>query len=247
MDLLRATLNLTMSLGTWPLASSEPSPLSSILPSPLYGVFGDDGEYLEYHYTFQPYCYRKKPLGKDNVEEALDLINQYNQASKDDLTRFLVQSLTLYQDGLDSTVDRTKFLALWQVLETLTLNSPDPKIQVEKRVATLLELHGKDDIARALVDVLARIRHDFVHEGVFPPTANNLVAALKFIVDSVIRRLFYLARHISTVPELEAYFKYASVSSGQFESLRREIEEEEARLAVEKTALEKIRGLRDSG
>lgn len=162
-ELLRVVLNAQSSWGSVYIAGGR-SPFARILPPPLMAVlpssrgsrvFLTSGRY-EWA-TAQP---------RPDFRHARDTLRVLTRPPHDVRER-LESALLRYGGALDAQEWRQSYLALWQVLEILTLQSAQQisMKDVAKKVALLL---GRQSLDRDLLDALSSTRNRLVHAGEFP-------------------------------------------------------------------------------
>jgi len=163
-ELFRTLLNLIPQFGRitrrW---GGYPTPLATILPPPVFGIFDQAGKFIEFYYNTQMYDYRRPNLIPANqIEGARKLANRLRLPNdKKNTVLLLTESLEKYGQALDSTEWRLSFLTLWQILELITLQSSDElnMKQVVSRTNGLLrqdQLAG--DLLLALIEAFRRMR-----------------------------------------------------------------------------------------
>jgi len=223
-DLLRAALNLPPAMDTLRQYNTTSEPLSNCLPSPVYAVFDQDGGYREpLHYSTEPYRYRAWKPRKQDTERSLAWIGHFNKAEKGNIADLITQLAQLYQNALDFSDFRGTYLALWQVLEALTLTEAGERgTNLLARLTTLLEIWGDSAMKKAL-DIVLDSRNALVHSGVFldRDNAEELVFTLKGFVDRALCKLLCLSKDLSTESELRAYFRLKSKSDAELDTEKR--------------------------
>ena len=222
MDLFRATLNFGPATRIM-IGYGYGAPLCKFLPSPVYGAYDSQGQLLLDMYTTEHYGYvRQEQVNDQEFETATELIRRINSQDKD-LLRLFVRLLYLYQQALDFTDYRAKFLALWQVLESAVLDDPDQRVRVDKRLANLLQMES-DPLLNQALTLLVHRRNTLVHYGLFPEDAHDLVFALKKFADLVLFRILSLAGDLSDETELREYLSHATVNDAALARRRKIIE-----------------------
>lgn len=206
-ELLRALFNLVKDYGMvhW---QATPRPLGVSLPSPVFGLFRDDGEFEKLYFEVKRYQYPTKSYMRKNlvvVERSLKRIATVS----DPMQRLLIDVLLKYGQAMDTADWRDAFLSLWQVLEGLSLRNVF-SVRMKKVPSRIVNLMGVRPPLRSLkkdlIDSLAKSRHLLVHQGRFSEEGLIEVNLLKGIIEEAINALFALAKRFPTLQSLQDFY-----------------------------------------
>jgi hypothetical protein len=214
-ELFRTLLNLIPQFGRitrrW---GGYPTPLATIFPPPVFGIFDQAGKFIEFYYNTQMYDYRRPNLIPANqIEGARKLANRLRHPNDKNTTILLLtESLEKYGQALDSTEWRLSFLTLWQILELITLQSSD-ELNMKQVVSRTNGLLRQDQLAGDLLLALYETRNQLVHLGQFPDEQGlTEINLLKFIVERAINSFFAKLRIVRTKSSLTRYYDYQFVN-----------------------------------
>lgn len=187
--------------------------LGTLLPPPLYGVFNDAGV-CEATYT--------SPLGRrfdavrltpERAAEACSMLREATAPDASETRTMLVDLLRLYGHAVDTADRSDAFLNFWRTLEFATFGGRDRRYDmadVAKRATALLD---NDEVDRAFLTALSRIRNDLVHRGHFADEGLKEIELLRKMVEACIDSLRKFAAEFPTWEELEQFYEYAPASS----------------------------------
>jgi hypothetical protein len=220
---------------------TDGKPMGSILPPYIEAVFDDNKNYVETiavsrRYFQESNLYKVTEGDVRNMQEITKRIN-----SSHGLAGFLENILQLYQRASIEPFNDGRFLALWQVLETLCLDTPDAKRKVSTRIAKLIgSQSGSSD--HSLVGIIERKRHDLVHANTgYPNVIDTLVYILKQYVTFAIRQLISLWDMIDNMTEWEEYLNTVFNNNTEIESIYLETVKQEERLLARRKILDLIK------
>jgi hypothetical protein len=221
LDILRAILNISSLLGGFTYVRSVPKHLSTVLPTPIYGIFDISGGLVSTYYTIEEYRYTKAKIDARQLSNAKYLLPLFaHNIRYPDTYHHILGLMRLYQDAIDISSPRPAYLAMWQVLEAaVTLGQEKvPHREIVPRVSALLQI---DPLFQDAVKLLADLRNDLVHSGKFLARGDNAFFTLKLIVDDCLHRLFALARDFPTVHKLRDYVEHITLSDSALERRRK--------------------------
>lgn len=215
-SLFRAILNLVKDYQKQTIAG-EP-PLGDFLPSPMYGVFDDNGKYLEYYYTLQKYRYQTKQLDEIDVENFSRMVAGLKRSQSNvETMRLTIDALQKYGQALEAGEWREAFLPLWQVLELATLQTE--RIDMASVAARVKVIFRHNLLINDLVDSLKDARNELVHKGQFSESGIQEVIFLKILVEQVIMFLRDSASYFPTRKHIEWYYTYTPRGDKELEEL----------------------------
>ena len=213
LDILRSILNMSAILGVFTYFRAEPKSLSSILPTPIYGIFDSFGNLVSTYITIEKYDYQIARIrGKHEkyLSNAKYLLSIFDHELKHpDTHHHILRLIRLYQGALDIVSPWPAYLAMWQVLESaVTLRGERVANEtLRKRISSLTQL---DPLSQDALNLLDGIRNELVHAGVFLEESDDAFFTLKLIADKCIVELLNRATDFSTVNDLREYFTYAT-------------------------------------
>lgn len=215
-DLLRALLNRYTTFGRYRIDYGPPSsrPLGPILSAPLYGVFKPNGDYVEIFINtliYEDYS-AINSIEDEQIDQARRLSQQLGSPiDRHSTNSILVEALEKYGQALDTAEWRLAFLTFWQILELITLQTENLKMQdVLNRTNTLLQQHK---ISYDLLTALVKTRNKLVHQGHFPDLQGvKEVNLLKSVVESAINILYNRLDDLPTTRKLALFYEYAPKS-----------------------------------
>jgi hypothetical protein len=208
LDIFRSILNLSSILGRVTVRS-EPKYLSSVLPTPIYGIFDHSGNLVTNYYTVEKYDYRKVSISEEQQVNVRRLLSIFDHPLKyPDTGYHILGIISLYQEALDISSQRSAYLAMWRVLESSVTFGGERVTQrdVIRRIATLIDINP---LFRDTLALLAELRNDLVHSGKFLEKGDDALATLKLITDTCLMRLLSLAHDLPNVNELREYLQLA--------------------------------------
>ncbi len=223
-ELLRALVNLASGYGLVYEQWGVQEPLGVSLPPPIYGVFWADGNH-ELHYTIERYDYKAKEFERDKglwLEKALGRI----ATASEEMQPLMIEVLLKYGQAMDTADWRSAFLALWQILEDVSLRTSDNNLSMEKvvkRISVLIGLKPKS-LEKDLIDSLAQSRHLLVHQGKFSEEGLEEVNFLKIVAEWAINALFARAEKFPTPQLLEEFYNHATLGDSILHTRRKAID-----------------------
>ena len=215
-DLWRVALNLAIFTPEVTIQSLfyNSLPLSKFAGSPFIKLFDEDGVLVEEVNWPHNHNQTNEPT-TDEVEKANQWIRWFSNSNPNDLTGFTLDLARLYQQALDCKTYPETYLALWQVLECLTLNEPGKETVVDKRVSTFLGIDP--GFKKDILEISPHFRNKYVHSRVFQDNAKALVFFLANCAALSVSKMKSLANEMSSKRELEFYFRYKSMNNTDLE------------------------------
>lgn len=210
-DLLRSLLNLSDNLGTTTYIFGPPTHLEAIFPSPFYIVFKSNGDYEALYTNYEKYEYAPKgQIKRKNLIFTEKILNHLER--KDEKLRFLLEdSILKYGQALDIIDWRTAFLALWQILENLSLCRLENYFKMEKVINRISLLIGERNFSAViLLEELKDTRNRLVHEGEFSKDGLFTFNLLKIIVDRSLSKIFSYQKKFKNTNSLKLFFQHYS-------------------------------------
>ena len=213
-DLLRVTFNLPHQFGRFTSQfGGYPSPLGKILPAPVYGIFGDDKSFLSLLISTSKYEYKNNSISIDEVRSARRIARFITvPKNEQDILSIIVDAFEKYQKVLDLHEWSQAFLSLWQILESITLQTEhiDMKDVINRTDSLIVQ---KDKYVKHLLEVFRLTRNQLVHSGKFAEDKGlEDVGLLKSIVETAINSLLVHKNNLRTKNELRIF--YESVNRG---------------------------------
>lgn len=212
-DILRTLMNLTTAFLMVRLYGGRDRPLGQYLPPPVFGIFEEDGSYDLLYFSTERYDYQERSLSEDRIRLVHRLAKRIEQPKDEqDTMRLVIDALRKYGHAMDTADWQVAFLALWQILELVALQTAGyvNMKDVANRIANLLALK-ENAPERDLLDVAVQSRNDLVHRGRFSEDGLREVNYLKVVVDQVISFLLSPRfRAFPTTKRLRAFYAYAT-------------------------------------
>jgi hypothetical protein len=242
-DLWRVALNMAVFTPSFTYAAliSSSLPLSKFLPSPIVILLDQDNRVANHKINDQ--VSKNYDLSDEEIKTAKKLLQRFDDSMPGSLTEFTVELARFYQQALDCTSYPDAYLALWQLLETLTLNTPGEKSVVDRRLSTLLSIDS--GLRKDILEVLPYFRNKYVHCGIFPENSKTLVLILANFADHSLRKMFDLSEHLSTKSELDAYFVYSSTGDSVLREKLEQFQEKSTELQTDINAINYILRMRN--
>lgn len=214
--LFRAMLNLVQDFGRRKIGRS---PLAEFLPSPSYGVFSATGTFETLYYTNQKYKYQPQSFDDEDITRFKHIIGRLREpTSETDTMSLVLDALDKYGRAIDAIEWHEAFLWFWQVLELITLQTEN--IRMDDVTARLKLIHKHDLLWSDQFAMLKEIRNALVHRGQFSNSGMHEVNFIKVAVENLI---FWLVDATKTLPsrkQLEWFYAYAPRGDGDLEELQ---------------------------
>jgi len=212
-DLFRSLLNLQFTFGMSSLQfGGYPRPLAKILPPPIYGVFDGTRKYLQFYYNIvNNYEYTQNDIADDKIIRCRKLASTLKSTkSEDDIMSLNVEVLEKYGEALDTSEWRLSFLILWQILESITLQSNE-EFSMKTVVNRINILFGQNQLNKDLLSALYQTRNLLVHKGYFPSEQGlREVNLLKSIVEPSMQSILAQAKYLPTKNSLNKFYEHAT-------------------------------------
>lgn len=222
-DILRTLMNLTTAFLIVRLYGGRDRPLGQYLPPPVFGIFKADGSYVWLYFSTERYDYQERSLPEDQIRLVHRLGKRIEQPKDEQDTMLLViDALRKYGHAMDTADWQLAFLALWQILELVALQTAGyvNMKDVANRIANLLALK-ENAPERDLLDVAVQSRNDLVHRGRFSEDGLREVNYLKVVVDQLISFLLSPRfRAFPTTKRLQAFYTYATTPEADLRECR---------------------------
>lgn len=214
-DLFRSLLNLQLTFGTSTIQfGGYPKPLGKILPPPVYGVFNEDGEFLQFFYnSVRDYEYGPNSISNDRIIKVRNLASRILIPKSDkDTVSLNVEVLEKYGEALDTSEWRLSFLVLWQILESITLQSNE-EFSMKTVVNRIDIMFGQNQLIKDLLSSLYQTRNLLVHKGHFPSEQGlKEVNLLRYIVEPCMNFILSQTKHLPTKNSLNKFYEHASAN-----------------------------------
>lgn len=222
-ELMRSIFNLLLSFGIFTFQAGPPKPLGKIYPPPLYPIFNPAGKFVDLYYNIEPYNYLDNSLnGRIGIKFNSILRNIIKM--KDEIGEIYIDSMQKYVHALDTFDWRDAFLALWQILENISLNSVDDNLKMSEiagRIKNLLALG--DTLEKYLVGALVETRNKLVHHGKFSKDALMEVNLLKIVTERALSNFYYFIKRFPDKKSLLHFYKYVTLNDGELRKCRKDI------------------------
>jgi hypothetical protein len=201
--------------------TGAPKPLGVSLPPPIYGVFQAGGDYETLYYTIERYDYKAIKFERDSGLLVEKLLRHIATASEE-MQSLLIEVLLKYGQAMDTMDWRSAFLALWQILEAVSLQT-SASLKMKEVVKRIGNLIGAKPPMKDLIDSVAQSRHLLVHQGKFSEEGLVEVNFLKIIAEAAINALFVNAKRFPTRSLLEEFYKHATLGNSVLRTRRKVI------------------------
>lgn len=215
-DLLRSLLNLQLTFGTSTIQfGGYPKPLGKILPPPIYGIFDEHGKYMQFYYnTVRDYEYKHNSIPDDRIVQVRKLASKILVPKSDDDTVSLnIEVLEKYGEALDTSEWRLSFLVLWQILESITLQSNE-EFSMKTVVNRINIIFGQNQLIRDLLSALYQTRNLLVHKGHFPSEQGlREVNLLRYIVEPCMNFILSQTKYLPTKNSLNKFYEHAAANN----------------------------------
>ena len=236
-EILRSAINLVIEYGIFHsiFFTSKPNkPLGKCLPPKIYGIFREDGGFKQIAYIHKEYNYLStEATNTDTIPYATKLLLRTKNLKKE-LKDIATSALIRYGQAMDTTDWSVSFLALWQVLELLSLRNIVEKnlsmAEVQKRIGKLVKDEPYfDDI----LDIITQSRHSLVHKGEFSEEGYRDVNFIKIFSENAIGNFISLSSKFQSIPELDMYYESSTKNSHDLLAQKR-------RLHAQQNAISKL-------
>ncbi len=212
-DLFRTLLNLQLTFGAYTMQfGGYPKPLGKILPPPIYGIFDENGRFVEFYYnTVRNYDYTHNSIPDDRIVRSRNLARKLVlNESKDNTMSLNIEILEKYGEALDTSEWRLSFLELWQILELITLQSNE-EFSMRTVVNRINILFGQNQRIRDLLSALYKTRNLLVHSGHFPDEQGlREVNLLRHIVEPCVNSMIAQMKRFPTRDSLNKFYEHAA-------------------------------------
>lgn len=222
-DLLRVTFNLPVQFGRYnEQFGGYPRALGKILPSPVYGVFKKDGSFDSLLYSTNKYDYRNNSISVEETGSARRLARLIT-VPKDgqEVLAVVVDAFEKYQKALDLHEWGQAFLSLWQILESITLQTEQIDMRdVINRTDNLIS--KKNIYVKDLLEALRKTRNQLVHRGQFAEESGlKEVGLLKSIVERAINSLLSHKNNLRTKSDLSIFYESVTRRNSDLQKRRK--------------------------
>lgn len=208
-DLLRHVLNLRASFERYEIQVGRPTLTAKYLSAPIHVVFSTEGRLVEPFWESNvPYRILENCLSPSELLDSIILVNDLtSRASKGSTSRLLISAIEKYGRAIETTEWPLAFLALWQILESVSFSRGGEKTVINRNKILL----GKNSLRKDLLEISRQTRNSLVHTGEFSESQGILeVQMLKSVVDLALKTLLGLRKELPTEKSLEYYFERES-------------------------------------
>lgn len=222
-DLLRSAINLPRTSSFTIQLRSRPEPLSHLGPSPIYGIFNNEGRFETAYFTGYSHSYKRVKIREDEIPSFSRIIEVLNSAPQSSYCQHVVDAMELYQSALDTDRPQQAFLRFWQTLEVASapdLRNPRQDL-VKSRINGILNLQPRYLDA---LEMLTKLRNSLVHSGSFPDREDDILFALKPFADATMCRLIEYADRFNSLSEFQEYLSHMTLSDSTLDRRRRVID-----------------------
>ena len=215
----RGIWNFCNNFNRYTIHYGHPAHVNQCLPSPIYGVFSNNGEYAPLLYEIELFKYKNRVKKERGFE--INLFNKFLSAfrhrpSKGTVDHLLKESIVRYGKALDGLNRESSYLKLWQICEILGGGSEQSKFEeIKKR---LLSYFKDKKLWSLVIDAACDMRNKLVHRGDYPNEDMEQLRMLKYLTEQIIYELSKIG--ITLKQELEIFQKYESRPHSELNAMR---------------------------
>jgi hypothetical protein len=220
-ELVRAILNWVLVKGQRKFMSLQ-SPLSEVPPVPLFGVFQEDGTYVDHYYTpeTQPTFRHTHRFTPEELEQAKGILATISALGDPGMQQLVADLFLKYVQALDTIDWRMAFLSLWQCLEGAAMPIRGRRSNTKNVVSRVMKLNDWDGLLllRELLLHYGEGRSQLVHEGIFYKDGFHQVSRLKWVVEQTITSLLARGTLYRSPQALEQFYIHSSLGTSDLET-----------------------------
>ena len=144
----------------------------------------------------------------EKVVQVMDgILKRIERIKNDDMQDLIIDTLIKYGQAMDTIDWRNAFLALWQILENLSLNTVEKNLKMTDVASSINHLIGRrDTLYEDLLGSLSETRNKLVHHGTFSENGLLEVNLLKSVVDRAIRNIFVRVKDFPSKESLGEFY-----------------------------------------
>lgn len=208
LDLMRATWNLGVNLGTGlSISFNHVRAVNRVRVGPVATLHRPGGALAHEVWWYDPFWHAESPY---DVAEIWDSLVKYQRWALGRVRRYskvmpFRDWLVSYSRALDERDHRSSFVALWSVFETLTGGLDSKLDKNAKRASMILKAQGACERRRQVLVHLQRLRNRLVHGDPVPPDIQVQLWQLRSVVDNLLHWLLSNAHSFNSHDDVIYY------------------------------------------